>query len=109
MRQNKPMPPESDVTIEKGGGFNPERDPESEFPRIFWVTAQNKKGEAFLTAYFEETDKPLYNSDDDNDVIEGSFLLEELEHFKRMATAAGVKLNVTIEGPRTNEQIEKPS
>src|SRR5262249_59011496 len=56
-----------------------------------------EKGEAFLTAYFKET--AFADEPDDDDVIgSGSLLPEELDQFKRMAAAAGVKLDDQTRG-----------
>ena len=75
------MSSQADVII--GTGWGPGRP-------ILWCFAVTEKGLAFLTAYDAETSGPLPDPDG---VIEwGNLFPEQLDHFKRMAAAAGVKL-----------------
>jgi hypothetical protein len=52
--------------------------------------AVTERGEVFLSAYYAETEGE--DVDDDVIIASGSILPEELPQFKRMAAAAGVKL-----------------
>ena len=77
------MASQADVII--GMGWGPGR------PTL-WCFALTEKGVAFLTAYNAEP-----GGSDPDEVIEwGNLFPEQLDHFKRMAAAAGVKL---LEGP----------
>jgi hypothetical protein len=76
----------TDVIIEDGWSSGPNHS-----HAVIGVLAQTEKGEVFLTAYLRET---AFGSElDDDDVIESASLLsEDFDQFKRMATAAGVRL-----------------
>ena len=82
----------ADVSIQKGSSTGPNHS-----HAIIGVLAESEKGEAFLTAYFKET--AFADEPDDDDVIgSGSLLPDELDQFKRMAAAAGVKLDDQTRG-----------
>jgi|SRR6516162_7669790 hypothetical protein len=73
------MASQADVII--GHGWGPGRP-------IVWCFAVTEKGVAFLTAY-----NALPDDSDPDGVIEwGNLFPEQLDHFKRMAAAAGVKI-----------------
>jgi hypothetical protein len=75
-----------DVTVENGWRCGPD----CSHP-IIGVVAETERGEAFLTAYCDETSE---TPGADDDVIGSASLLpEDLAGFKRMAIAAGVRLD----------------
>jgi hypothetical protein len=81
------------VTIENGWSTGPNHS-----CAVIGYMAKSEKGEAFLTAYSRDGLK----QDDEEDYVigSGSLLPEELDRFKRMAAAAGVKLIDKTTGPK---------
>ena len=84
----------ADVSIQKGSSTGPNHS-----HAIVGVLAESEKGEAFLTAYFKETAFADEPDDDDGVIGSGSLMPKELDQFKRMAAASGVRL-LDRTGPR---------
>jgi hypothetical protein len=72
-----------DVIVERGWSSGPDHS-----HAIFGVVSESERGDAFLSAWFE-------NPEDDDGVLgSGTVLPEELDNFRRMAAAAGVRLKL---------------
>ena len=84
----------ADVIVENGWSAGPNYS-----HAIIGVLAETEKGEAFLTAYFKETAFADEPDDDDGVIGSGSLMPKELDQFKRMAAASGVRL-LDRTGPR---------